>query len=475
MSRIGAAEATQVRRRGIHGLIQRSPDGMPLTVPGTLVVAFLVASGRWGSYLGFPRENLYLTDVLLVVSFAWTFLRYRHLLGSAARHSWRQLSPILALVVWGVLRFATGPVSADAIRDVAPYAYLTVGTLAAVAVTPTAVRRSARVLFVALVFHLLWVTLSAVLGDPFVGKAPVLGGVIRVFELRPDFDGAMLAILAGTALYAALCPDSARAPGRTALLAALGLWASGAVLLLANRAAVLALLTAYLVTVVRLLPQLRHLWQRWRGWVVAVGAVMLVLLAVIIPQTPTYQRLSGSGSFVQGTTAGTTAAHQAAWGLVLRYTNQTPERVAVGVGTGPDFLKASGAWVHYQAVGHSIVRQPHNFALNTYARLGLVGVLLLAWLLGALSFKSLQLLRSSGRSAAELGWVLAWATLFVTSLVGVILEAPFGAIPFAWAAGRVLLWRPQSAPLLADRTEPGVVSDVREPREGGPGTRRKCS
>lgn len=449
---VSRTDAAVARRPWATRGQDRSGDRKPLLVPGTVLVAFLVACTRWGSYLGVPAKNLYVTDLLLVASIGWTLVRFRHLMWPALRHGWRGLAPILALTGWVLLRFAAGPLSGDAVRDVAPYAYLfLVASLAAIAVPAAALRRSGQVLFAALVAHLCWVTVTAVLGDPFVRKLPALGSVIYVFELRPDVDGALLAVLAGTAFYAALAPTSDRGLGRTALLIGLGLWASGVVFLLTNRAAVIALLAAYLVTTVTLAPQLRQVWRRWRGWVVAVVAVGLVAVAVLAPRTPTYQRLMGTGTFTQGTTVGTTAARHAAWSSVLRYADATPARAAVGVGTGPDFLKASGASVHYQAVGRKTVRAPHNFVLNTYARFGLVGVVLLAWLLAALGVRSVRLLRSARRGAAELGWVLTLTTLFVTSLVGVILESPFGAIPFAWAAGRVLLWRPQAAPLADTR------------------------
>lgn len=432
MSASGTIRARHVRS------IPNPPARSPLMVPGTLAVAFMIAFGRWGSYLGIPSRQMYLADLLLVVSTAWILVRFRHLIGSAARH-WGLLAPVLALTGWALLRFIAGPFSADALRDIAPYGYLSLGVLAAITVTRSALRRTAQILFLALVLHLVWVTASALVGSSLVDRTPLLGGVVHVLELRPDFDGAMLAVLAGTALYAALSAPWAVERRKVLALAVLAIWSTVVVLLLANRAALLALLVAYLVTSVLLAPRLAQVWVRWRGQVVAVGAVAAIMLVVAVPQTPIYARLTGSGSFVQGTASGTTAAREAAWGSVLRYVNQSPQRVAIGVGMGPDFLKASGAWVHYQWVGRKIVRQPHNFVLNTYARLGIVGVLLLGWLVVALSRTSWRLLRSPRHQPVDLTWVLIWTTLLVTSLVGVILEAPFGAIPFGWAAGRVLV------------------------------------
>lgn len=419
----------------------------PALVPGTVVVAFLLAFSRWGSYLGVPSRTVFVTDLLLLGSLSWTIVRY----GSTVTggRSWRRalgraavlrLAPLLMLGAWALLRSLAGPFTGDAVRDLAPYGYILVMGLAAlVPVEAQAWRRSLRVLAGAGLVHLLWVTISTVLGDTLVLKMPLLGGVIRVFEIRPDYDGAVIAMLVGCLLMQASLLAERRRGRAAAACAALAFVASGVVLLLANRAGLLALVVAYGVVAATLVPRAMQVWRAHPRAVVAAAVVLLAAAALIVPQTPLYARITGVGGFSQGNASGTADARKQAWSAILRYIGDEPARVAVGVGTGPDFLKDSGASVHYQAVGHKIVRQPHDFPINTYARLGVVGLALLGWLLVALVVASWRKVRSPRSNVEDIGLVLMWSTLFVAALVGVVLEAPFGAIPFGWAAGRLLL------------------------------------
>jgi len=406
-------------------------------VPGTLVVAFALGLGRWGSYLGLPDRHIYLTDLLLVSSGLWTLVRHRSAVAITARRLWL-LAPLLALGVWAIVRaLVEWRVNNDVIRDLAPYVYLLVGGLALVRPGTAAGRRSVYVLMGALMVHAGWVT-AAVLLPAEVADLPVLDGEVYVFSLRQDFDGAALAVLAASSLYLAM---STRRSRWSALWLLPAVWATVLIPLLANRAALLALIaTCLLVGLALLRPAVR--WVSRRPIPAAVALVIvLALLIVAVPQTPVYQRITGNPDFERNSADGTQQARVEAWSDVIRYTNDDTERITIGVGLGPDFLQASGGDVHYQSPGADIVRQPHNFLLNTYARLGVVGLTLLGWLLVALVMPTWRILRRRRREPLDVVRVLVVAALLVTSLVGVILESPFGAVPFAWAAGGILLSR----------------------------------
>lgn len=437
------ALSSGTRHPGPH----RASGQLPRLVPGTLVVSFLLATGRWGSYVGFPAQQIYLTDVLLVATTIWTIARYRTAiraaLGTGLVARSRKLAPVVALSTWAVVRATTGITSPEGLRDLAPYVYLSVAVLLLVPFRETAGRRTLRVLAAALLAHAAWLTLSLVVPSA-TERLPLLGGRVRVFELRADYDGATMAVLAGLALFVALVH-----PGRLSRLICLAVaaWASALVLLLANRASLIALLLAVSVATVSSAPSLRRAWVRYRRWVLATGAVLVVAALVLVPHTPTYQRLTGDSRFAGASASGTASARQEAWTDVVDYVDSRPARVAVGVGVGPDFLKASGAAQHYQAPGEPVVRQPHNFALNTYARLGVIGVLILGWLLVSLGMAMWRTVRrlSGGRAPGPLGApleivsVVLCISLLVTAMLGVILEAPFGALPFGWASGLILL------------------------------------
>jgi len=418
---------------------------LPRLVPGTVVVAFLIGLGRWGSYLGLPRKQLFVTDLLLAVTTVYTVVRYRQALAGHLRGVGRSrlvaLLPLLALPGWALLRGLPGLTSANGLRDLAPYAYLGIlAMLALIPRDPAAGRDTVRVLIGALVVHAAWVSVAQLWPWPDqLARLPLLGGMVRVLEIRVDYDGAMLAVLAGLALYAV---SRVQRPAAVAGLLVACAWCSLLVLTLASRAALIALTLSLAVGGLRSFALLGRLWRDQRRLMVGGLVVLVAALAVGVPQTPTYQRLTGAPGFTAP--GGTTTARELAWSAVVDYTGRTAARTVSGVGMGPDFLKLSGASVHYQDPTGPPVRQPHNFAINTYARLGLIGVALLLVLYVTLARDAVRaLLRSARRSdrepALELTLVLLCGVLFVTSMLGVITESPFGAIPFGWAAGLLLV------------------------------------
>lgn len=130
-------------------------------------------------------------------------------------------------------------------------------------------------------------------------------------------------------------------------------------------------------------------------------------------------------------------------------------RWVVGVGFGPHYLQQSGADVAFLgADADPSVRAVHNFGLNTWARLGLVGVLLegLILLLSLVAAVRLSM-RVVDPPLLDVFASLLVVVIPVVAFLGVVLESPFGAIPFFWAAGYLSarmvdegLWRPLPLP-----------------------------
>ncbi|NHC16457.1 hypothetical protein, partial [Motilibacter deserti] len=242
-------------------------DG-PLLVPGTLLITYLLCTGRWGSYLGWPERGVYVTDLGIVATAAWVVVRHRaHIV--VTRERLLALLPVAALLVWAGVRFVlSGAVDTTSLRDLAPYAYAVLALTALVRVGPAAWRRTAWVVTGGLVLHLVWV--AAVVAWPDVPEQlPLLGGRVHVLELRQDFDGAALGLLAAVCLHAALTASRIVPRLAAGLLALLTV---PVVLQLANRAGLLALLAAVVVV---LLVDARQL-MRVRPAYLAAGAVVVV-------------------------------------------------------------------------------------------------------------------------------------------------------------------------------------------------------
>lgn len=127
------------------------------------------------------------------------------------------------------------------------------------------------------------------------------------------------------------------------------------------------------------------------------------------------------------------------WRRMLNYTLLTPERVVFGVGFGPNIVHEAGATAIIGGSIHPDVRSPHDFPLTAFTRTGVVGLLALAVFVLELGVSAWRVVRVLDE--LRLLCVLVILGLAVASLVGVVMEAPFGAVPAYWCAG-VLLSRP---------------------------------
>lgn len=138
--------------------------------------------------------------------------------------------------------------------------------------------------------------------------------------------------------------------------------------------------------------------------------------------------------------AGTAGARLNAWKSLISWEFSHPERTMIGVGFGENFMISSGAGE--LLLGNNdprieSVRSPHNYLIGTQARIGLVGTSLLL-LFGIcylmLAFRYFARYRSSREILLFIAVTLP-AAFVPIAFVGVVLESPFGAIPFWWASG----------------------------------------
>lgn len=423
----------------------------PMLLPGALVVAFLLATGRWGSYLGVPSRNIFVTDVALVAGSLWWTVVHGH---RFRRLALRPLAPVLGLLGWAVVRFAVGgDYDLVALRDLAPYVYALVALAACWTLVPQKMTLAA--LEVALVLHLLWLNVAMQASD-WAARLPMLDGRVRVLEARHDFDSAVLAVLVCVALLHAA--DLGLGVARRVVALLIGVLACYTILQLGSRAGVLALAaTLPILAVARL-----HMLRRVKLVHLAAMAALIVSVGlVVLPQTYLFDRIT-EGQESSDSATGTFVARQEAWALVLDDAADKPGRLVFGSGFGPDFLDRSGGAIWFEVGTEKGVRAPHNFLLNTLARLGIIGVLFFGWILIALARATVRLRDLKPDRASSAGLldvaVLTVVALLTASLVGVILESPFGAVPFWWAAG-LLLVRTRRTALTALTTGDGHATE----------------
>lgn len=407
---------------------------------GLAVVVFLMASTRWGAYL--HVGPIFLTDILLTAGVIGGMLRHRR---PGERRRWPDVPVPVALVIllaYVVVRGVSNATpSPEVIRGLAPYVYLGLGVVAAICAATCedgARLRAARILQAGLWFHGGWFVMAQLVPGFSTIPWPVIdvSQGVQLFSVRSDIDTAIAGVLLGM-----LVVDAVRGKIRLANVAAIIILGS-AIVSTGSRAgligAALCILMAYWVL-------LRTTWlEKGRAFLVRASIpVLLVGAWVVVSGTRIGERLISTfgGQTSEGVVsgAGTASARVEAWAELLRYSSETLDRALFGVGFAKDFMVESGALrLLVGEATEGTTRAPHNYWLNTYVRLGVVGLVLVICVV----YQTIKQIvrRVQAGELDRLGMIagLVVVSLLVPASLGVVLESPFGAIPFAWCAGVLL-------------------------------------
>ncbi|WP_123654441.1 O-antigen ligase family protein [Curtobacterium sp. ZW137] len=297
-----------------------------------------------------------------------------------------------------------------------------------------------KLVWIALIFHLLWVaTMVITKNNAGIGFTPPLFGVAP-FQLRHDFDGALIAILAGLSLRRMMLGQ------RPVLMLLLLAFCAAVVAGLPSRAGFISLFLSLSVVAILTFSVIPRISNKRALFVTAVPGVALAGLWTLVSTTPGLRLIatinpSLATNAAQINALGTRNAREQAWALVIDWTNQSATRSIFGGGFGNDFLTQSGAVQIIEGTDYTGVRSPHDYFIGVFARLGWVGVVLIALIVLRLIGVIVRSRRLIAREP-----ILALAALIIVTILpvasfGVVLEAPFGAIPFFWAAGVLLTLR----------------------------------
>ncbi|MFE9773385.1 O-antigen ligase family protein [Streptomyces sp. NPDC005931] len=412
----------------------------PQAIAGTAAVVLLVAGGRWASHIAVGP--VYVTDVLLaaaVLHMAVCRLLTGHRAGPTRGPG--SLVVLVVLVVLATLVRVTAS-EGDALliaRDAAPFVYVAAAYLAArgyLLADEPGRQRTARLLHGALVVHLCWVAFVVLMPGFSVTLSQLWSGPVP--QVRPDLDTALLGVLAGASILRFRRDEGT---WLNALVAGVSL---ALALTMHSRAGLLACCVCVVVGLVG--GAGRSPRASARTLVLAVSAV--VLLIVLLPSSPAAQRLmasvdqAGVSREVAAGAAGTSNARKVAWSRVIAFTLDDPARLLVGVGFGPDFLKDAAADEALGSQTYKGVRSPHNYLVTAFARLGLLGLAMIVGLLVSIVAAAHRVLTERHHpDELTATCVLMALSLLVIAMLGVVLESPFGAVPFYWAGGVLLASR----------------------------------
>jgi hypothetical protein len=421
------------------GTVSAAPKAKVISC--TLVVALLLGASRWGSYIGVPP--LFLTDALIAASLLSRFLLPRGVSDRASvRDGFRVGAPgiAVAIVVYAMLRMLfSGPyfLTVTWLRDGAPYLYVVLAILSAhgmARATPATTKRTMKWVWRALIFHLGWVCLVGPLSaaSALAQSRPLFSG--GIFYGKPDTDSAILGITAGLLLRRLLMGQNRR--WAIVGLVAVAYGAST----FTNRAGFISLVLSCVVAFGFAYSATGRLSLKRIGLVLLVP-VALGIAFVALPSTTVGARLlatvepSHATSTAQENAVGTTEARQRTWKGVITWTEDDGSRMLWGAGMGVDFLEASGTLQYLEGTDYQNVRSPHDYFIGSFARLGLVGLGLIVIAVLGLFRRMISFRKRIAEDELLVFAALTVVSLLVVASLGVVLEAPFGAVPFWWAAG----------------------------------------
>ena len=439
-------------------------------IPGTFVTAYLLFGTRWVSHLGI--SPLFVTDLLVGLSCIGLVITLRgKFSGVKLPKSWlfrlTSLS-IFGITFWAVLRFILGQeFNITAVRDLAPYIYPLVAFIAMLgywASSKTQIINSISLIYLALVLHLIWISF-ALFVQPVWMKDVLISPAVHLFEIRADVDMALLGVL--SALSIVLATKFHR---WSFILYLVSGWSWFILMGLDSRAGLISGLVSVAMAIVWIsnrkdLTTNRKIQKS--GFALATIAIFAFLA---VPQSSVQNRFIGLSGVVEQVVssekpisdipqdpdisnassekievdamsgAGTAGARVNAWKSLVSWELSNPERSIIGIGFGDNFMITSGAGE--LLLGNNdprieSVRSPHNYLLGTQARIGLVGTLLVL-LFGICYLILLFRYFTKNRSSRDILLFLAAvvpAAFVPIAFVGVVLESPFGAIPFWWASG----------------------------------------
>jgi hypothetical protein len=291
-----------------------------------------------------------------------------------------------------------------------------------------------------IVGHTLWTVISFYYPE-LIERLPLTNVTqeVHVFTIRADFDAAIMSVFIAMVIFGRINVINRRTQ------VFLVIFGSGFVLLQGNRA---SFISFSLLIFIALKFKFSVVVNYYAKGVLRILILFFAFLGILgISQLTIGEKfigvtasLSNHQSELAG--AGTASARIAAWTQVAQYINSSPARVWFGVGFGSDYMQDSGALralVNAEQGARTLPRQPHNYWLNTYARLGIIGTGILLILLSQVLMIAAKILRRPNDFGNEqLMASLIFVSLIPVATFGVVLESPFGALALAMSNGFLL-------------------------------------
>ncbi len=389
-------------------------------------VSLSLFGGRWISYIGLPNYNLFLVDILYFLGVAGIMIFQN---GSFNAKNTMMVTFLLSLFISFQLSRNLGYPLVTRLRDLVPFLYLLTTAVIIRKFPTSAWIRTIRLVRFATVFGAIWTDLVMV-GILKEFLAPQQFSGVPIFSARWDHSG--IAICVGLLLWGSF----PRAKLKESIPVRLFLLMS--ILLQYSRASYLGLLfviaSVYFATKFRrkIGSDLKASFLKVCAVLFIIGMPTLTLLAPIIPQNSALSRIGVENIFspsklVQDTrNSGTANARIEAQKLLTSWLYEN-DLEYLGAGPGREMVLESNAYSFLS--GARDVRSPHSWFYGNFGRFGFLGLFLWHFV----CFLYLRAQKSRLRIYDFPKNILM--VIYLIALFGVVMESPFGILPFSFFLG----------------------------------------
>jgi hypothetical protein len=378
-----------------------------------LAIFLTLATGKWGSWIGVPNSPFFLIDLIVILSSLLSFLKMMKNHIPISLYS-------LVLVFFMTFQIAINQEFniTTKIRDLSPFFYLLLVPFLAFSLNSVSFSTVIKVIRYGSITNLLLFYFTT-----FGLLAPFSCGAIcgtEIFYYRADHVGLVACI--GLMAWSTFSIQGIRSRPLIQILFALG------ILINQSRAGIIGM---FLVVVLFLLPQIRlnskrnQIKIRTTTLLIVGFPVAAIILNTNLINVTGFERFTQESVVQQisGESDGTTRARVIAQGLLLEYVF-SEKQILSGAGAGAEMVRDSQAYRYLSSA--SDVRAPHNWFVGLLARYGIIGFLL--WVLVSVKYYSIPKEKNSGSLLIKVSIL----NVLVSSAFGVMMESPFGALPFAY-------------------------------------------
>ena len=376
-----------------------------------------IATGKWGSYIGVQSMNLFLPDLLLFFGCTLAALNQKKI---SARFTFYSLTSI-SFFCFQFLRNSEYTTMIR-IRDLIPFAYLLLVPLVFKSFSNLDKAIFIKTLRYASLFHLLW-------------QIPIMVGVLipievggifgyPIFSPRWDHDG--IALILGLISWRQYISLNLNA---NYLITGLMITV---LLVQYSRASLIAFLFTLTIFYVRYLKnrEIRNLTKSYKlifvsSYLIATVLIAMPLIKNHIRSDSVISRIglitnSENSQKAQQAAIGTAKARINAQSVLFNWVKER-QQLFLGVGPGVEMVRDSGAVLFLS--GSLDVRSPHSWFYGLICRFGYLGAFIWAYLIFTPLIKSRAIFHPLDFP------LIAIYPILISSLFGVIIEAPFGILP----------------------------------------------